>query len=258
MAKANISPHSIVEKGAKLARDVVVGPFCYIGSGVKIGKGCVIENNVTIVGKTTLGELNHIYPMAVIGATLDGDETQGVCHLGSANNLREHATIYAGSAKQPTRVGNDNLVMIACQVGPATQVGDHCIFANCTHIAEEAIIEDYVRTSAFSFVDRSVRLGAYTFTAGYVQVDHDAPPFAMIQGSPYRVRGVNSHNLKQCGFGEDDIRSLKRAFRELFNGSGEMKTDALEQLASDGQANQYVKTLVKYLQACKPGEGNDV
>jgi UDP-N-acetylglucosamine acyltransferase len=257
MAKTNISPQSIIEKGAKLARDVVGGPFCYIGSGVKIGRGCIIENNVTIVGKTTLGEQNHIYPMAVIGATLNGDETNGVCNLGSANNLREHATVYAGSASEPTCIGKDNLIMIACQVGPGTQVGDHCIFANCTHIAGQAIIEDYVRTSAFSFVDHKVRLGAYTFTAGYVQVDHDAPPFAMIQGSPYRVRGVNSHNLKQCGFGEQDIRSLKRAFRELFNGSGEMKMDTLDELASDDQTNQYVKTLVKYLQATAASEADN-
>lgn len=251
---ANISPHSVVEKGARIARNVVVGPFCYIGSGVKIGRGCIIENNVTIVGQTTLGDHNHIYPMAVIGEALDGNEDEGKCVIGSANNLREHATIYAGSAKNPTRIGQNNLIMIACQIGPGTQVGDHGIFANCTHIAEQAIIEDYVRTSAFSFVDKGVRLGAYTFTAGYVQVDHDAPPFAMIQGSPYRVRGVNSHNLKQCGFGEEDIRSLKRAFRELFNNTGDLKGEVLQNLARDRKANQYVKLLVDYLKACKPGE----
>lgn len=251
---ANISPHSVVEKGARIARNVVVGPFCYIGSGVKIGRGCVIENNVTIVGQTTLGDHNHIYPMAVIGETLDGNEDEGKCVIGSANNLREHATIYAGSAKNPTRIGQNNLIMIACQIGPGTQVGDHGIFANCTHIAEQAIIEDYVRTSAFSLVDKGVRLGAYTFTAGYVQVDHDAPPFAMIQGSPYRVRGVNSHNLKQCGFGEEDIRSLKRAFRELFNNTGDLKGEVLQNLARDRKANQYVKLLVDYLKACAPGE----
>lgn len=254
---ADIFPYSIVEKGAKLSRDVVVGPFCYIGSGVKIGPGCVIENNVTIVGQTVIGEKNHIYPMAVIGQTLEGDETKGKCVIGSANNFREHSTIYAGTAKKPTRIGKNNLIMIACQVGPGTQMGDHGIFANCTHIAGQAVIEDYVRTSAFSFVDEGIRVGAYTFTAGYVQVDHDAPPFAMIHGSPYRVRGVNTHNLKQCGFGEDDIRSLKRAFRDLYNGTGDLKQDILKALAADKKANQYVKTLVGYLKSCKPKGAHD-
>ncbi len=253
---ATISPYSIVEKGAKLARDVVVGPFCYIGSNVKIGKSCIIENNVTLVGKTTLGDHNHIYPMAVIGASLDGNENEGTCIIGSANNMREHATIYAGTENEPTKIGQNNLIMIACQIGPGTQVGDHGIFANCTHINDRAIIEDYVRTSAFSFVGKGVRVGAYTFTAGYVQIDHDAPPFAMIQGSPYRVRGVNSHNLKQCGFGEEDIRSLKRAFRELYNGSGNLKADVLRSMARDRKANQYVKTLAKYLQSASKIKGD--
>lgn len=251
---ADISPYSIVEKGAKLARDVVVGPFCYIGSGVKIGRGCVIENNVTIVGQTTLGDENHIYPMAVIGETLDGDEKKSKCIIGSANNFREHSTIYAGTGKEPTRIGKNNLIMIACQVGPGTQMGDHGIFANCTHIAGQAVIEDYVRTSAFSYVARGIRVGAYTFTAGYVQVNCDAPPFAMIQGSPYRVRGVNTHNLKQCGFGEGDIRSLKRAFRDLYNGAGDLKKDVLQDLSGDSKANQYVKTLVGYLKSRIPNE----
>jgi UDP-N-acetylglucosamine acyltransferase len=254
---ADISPYSIVEKGAKLAHDVVVGPFCYIGSGVKIGKGCVIENNVTIVGQTTLGDENHVYPMAVIGATLDGDEKKGKCIVGSANNFREHSTIYAGTGKAPTQIGKNNLIMIACQVGPGTQMGDHGIFANCTHIASQAVIEDYVRTSAFSFVDSGIRIGAYTFTAGYVQVDSDAPPFAMIQGSPYRVRGVNTHNLKQCGFGEEDIRSLKRAFRDLYNGTGDLKKDVLQNLSEDSKANQCVKTLVDYLQSRMPNEASN-
>ncbi len=254
---AEISPYSIVEKGAKLASDVVVGPFCYIGGSVKLGSGCVVENNVTIVGQTTIGEKNHIYPMAVIGQTLDGDENKGKCVIGSANNFREHSTIYAGTAKEPTRIGKNNLIMIACQVGAGTKMGDHGIFANCTHIADRAIIEDYVRTSAFSFVDSGIRVGAYTFTAGYVQVDHDAPPFAMIQGSPYRVRGVNTHNLKQCGFGEAEIRSLKRAFRDLYNGTGDLKQDVLKALAADKKANQYVKTLVSYLKSCKPKEADN-
>lgn len=242
-----ISPYSIVANGATLADDVTIGPFCYIGPKVTIGAGCVVENNVTIVGRTTLGADCHIFPLAVIGAPRDGDKKTGACTIGEANSIREHVTIYAGQPRKPTTLGKDNLVMIASQVGSGARVGDHCIFANGTHVASAAIIEDYVRTSAFSFVDESVRVGAYTFTAGYVHVDRDAPPFAMIQGSPFRVRGVNSHNLKQCGFGEEDIRALKSVFRELFNGAGLMNTDALDRLRNDPESNGYVQSLVRYL-----------
>lgn len=254
---ADISPYSIVEKGAKLARNVRVGPFCYLGPNVTIGAGSVIESNVTIVGHTELGEQNRVFPMAVIGATLDGNEDKGKCVIGNANSIREHVAIYAGSSRNPTILGRNNLVMIASQVGAGAKLGDHGIFANCTHIAPGAIMEDYVRTSAFTFVDEGIRVGAYTFAAGYVQIDRDAPPYAMIQGSPYRVRGVNSHNLKACGFGEADIRALKRVFRDLFNSDGQLNKEVLGKLRKDRKANQYVKTLLKYLNVSAPGSHDD-
>ncbi|MCD4825891.1 MAG: hypothetical protein K8S55_14965 [Phycisphaerae bacterium] len=243
----DISPHSIVEKGAKIARDVRIGAYCYIGPKVQIGPECVIENNVTLVGNTTIGPKCHLHPMAVVGAVLDGDESKGTCVIGEANSLREHVTVYAGTQRKPTTIGQDNLIMIACQVGAGATIGNHGIFANCTHIADGAIIEDYVRTSAFGFIDKGMTVGAYSFTAGYVHVDHDVPPYAMVQGSPYRVRGVNSHNLKQCGFGEEDIRALKRAFRELYNSTGQLDDEALARLGKDRKANPCVKGLIKTL-----------
>ena len=244
-----ISQYSTVEKGAKLARNVKVGSFCYIGANVKIGPGCVIHNNVTIVGDTTLGERNHVWPLAVVGVMLDGNETKGKCLIGNANSIREHVTIYAGSGHKATIIGQDNLIMIASQIGPGAKIGDHGIFANCTHIGRSAVIEDYVRTSGFASVDEGVTVGAYTFAAGYVQMDHNVPPYAMVQGSPFRVRGVNSHNLKACGFGEADIRELKRVFRELFDNAGRLDRDSLIQLRKDRKANPHVKRLVRYLDA---------
>ena len=244
-----IHPSSLVEKGAKIARDVRIGPFCYIGPNVKIARGCVIENNVTLVGKTTLGEGNHLYPMSVVGQA-DQPDQEGKCVLGPANAIREHVTIYGGN-RTATKIGTDNLIMIASAVGPGATVGDHGIFANCTHLGAKSIIEDYVRTSAFGFVDVGIRVGAYTFTAGYVHVDRDAPPFAMIQGSPYRIRGANSHNLKACGFGQADIRALKHAFRELYNGEDrDFSTQAADRIARDRKTPACVKTLLKAIR-CK-------
>ena len=243
----NISEYSIIEKGAKIAKDVKIGPYCYIGPKVKIGSGCVIENNVTIVGNTTIGSDCSIFPMAVIGTSTEGDDDKCKCTIGNANSIREHVTIYAGSAKKPTVIGQHNLIMISSQIGAGAKIGDHVIFANCTHIADGAIIEDYVRTSAFGFVDEDMTVGAYAFTAGYVHVDSDVPPYSMVQGSPYRVRGVNSHNLKTCGFGDDDIRSLKRAFRDLYNGKGALNPQALAKLMNEKRLNVTVKNLIKQI-----------
>lgn len=244
---SNISPQAIVERTAKVAADAVIGPFSYIGPHVRVGPGCVIGNNVTITGRTTLGEKTRVFPMAVIGAGPEGDEA-AECVLGKANTLREQVTIFGG-AKQPTRIGNANLIMIHCVIGPGATLGDHGIIVNGTMIGAEAKIEDYLHTSAFATIGPGVSVGAYTFVAGYADVDRDAPPFAFVQGCPFRVRGVNTEGLKRCGFGEDDIRALKEAFREIFNGEGATPDEEALARLSDSAANPHVRRLVQVLQA---------
>ena len=64
----DISAHAIVEPTAEVADDVTIGPFCYVGHRVRIGPGSRIANNVTLLGRTTLGQRTEVFPMSVIGA----------------------------------------------------------------------------------------------------------------------------------------------------------------------------------------------
>ncbi len=246
----DISPNASVHPSAQLADDVVVGAFTCIGPDVRIASGCVIENNVTVTGRTLLGPHTHVYPLAVVGASPPEAQTPGECIIGPRNTIREHVTIHAGLDGQPaTQIGQDNLIMVATQIESGAAVGNHGIFANSAVIKAGAVVEDYVRLSAFSVIGASVRVGAYTFVASWADVNHDAPPFAMLQGSPYRVRGVNSHNLKRCGFDDDDIRAIKHAFRELFAdpAASEADAEALAELGAQNDLNEHVRQLVETL-----------
>ena len=249
----DISPLAIVEEGAKLADDVRVGPFSYIGPEAVLAAGCVIDNSVTIAGKTSLGENTHVFPMAVIGVASRGRSDTGRCVIGEANTIREHATIYCGKG-QTTRIGNGNLIMIGCIIGSGANVADHGIFDNCSHIGPGARIGNYVRMSGFATVCPDKSVGDYAFVTGYSNVDSDAPPYSRVQGSPIRVRGVNTTNLKRCGFGDEDIRSIKSAFRELFNGSDDkMDRKVAGKLLDD--PNPYVRRLGEALQGAPAGRG---
>ena len=241
-----ISPHAIVEDSAKLAADVTVGAFSYIGPDVEIAAGCVIENNVTITGQTTIGEKSHIFPMAVIGTSSNGG-ARGSCCLGEANTIREQVTIYTAPG-QETRIGNDNLVMIGCIIAAGAKIADHGIFDNCSHIGAGAIVGDYVRTSGFACIERGMAVGAYSFVTGYTSVDCDAPPFARVQGSPMRVRGVNMPNLKRCGFDNEDIGAIKKAFRNLFNGSEEFANRKVLAKLLKSNTNPHVQQLAEAVQ----------
>ena len=240
---ATISRYATVET-TKLADDVVIGAFSHIGPEVTIGLGCVIEDNVTITGRTSLGEDNHIFPMAVIGSpSVEGDD--GRCEIGKANRIREHVTIASG-VSGVTRIAHDCLIMVGTKMGESAAIGSHVVLANSTTIGNRAVLEDYVRGSAFPVVDDGVTVGAYSFMKGYTHIDRDAPPFAMLEGDPYRVRGINAHNLQQCGFGQDDIRSLKRAYREIYDGNRrEPNRQVLRRMLGNGELSHPVRQAVE-------------
>ena len=242
------SEHAIVAEGARIADGVEIGPFCYIGPDVQIEAGCQIAANVTIVGRTTIGPGCKVFSMTTIGATSAGHDGQGQVRIGPENEVREHVTVYGGT-DAATQIGRRNLVMIGCQVGAGAVLGNEGIFANFTQIGDGACIEDFVRTSGFTFIEPGVRVGDYTFTAGYADIDRDAPPYAMVQGCPFRVRGVNSHNLKRCGFSDADIRTLKTAFRDIFNGSGlQADKSAIARLLAEPKINPHVRRLIAAVQ----------
>jgi len=246
-----ISRHAVVEASAKLADDVRIGPFAYIGPLVRIGPGCVIDSGATVTGRTALGAKCHVFPLACVGAGEDGQV--GECLIGQANAIREHVTI-RGGVDRPTCLGDDNLIMIGCQIGPGASVGSHCILSNYTQIDAAARVEDHVGTSAFTFVASGVSVGTYTYVVGFTGIEDHAPPYAMVQGFPFRVRGVNTEKLRRCGFGDDDVRALKDAFRELFNQSGaEVDAEAMARLAAESNLNVHVRRLIDAIARRGPG-----
>ena len=243
-----ISPRAVVEASASVADDVRIGPFAYIGPHVQLGPGCVIHAGATVAGRTTLGAKCQVFPQAVVGLSEEMDR-EGQCLAGQGNCIREHATVYGG-IEQPTVLGDDNLIMIGCRIGGGARLGNHCILSNFTQIDCLATVEDHVGTSAFTFVGPGAAVGAFSYVVGFTGIDTPAPPFAMVQGFPFRVRGVNSEKLRRCGFGDGDIQALRDAFRQLFNDTGARVDDkVLGRLAGQADLNVHVRRLVETLRA---------
>ncbi|MHC4563049.1 MAG: hypothetical protein ACYS8X_09790 [Planctomycetota bacterium] len=239
-----ISRYATVES-TKLADDVVVGAFTYIGPDVRIGSGTIVESNVVITGRTTLGKDNHVFPGTVIGESPDSS-ARGKVKIGQANSIREHVIIQAGSTT--TRIGNDCLIMIASRIGPDVTVGDHVVLANHNTLAAGAVLQDYTRSSAFAHVHANVTVGAYSFINSYAQIDHNAPPFATLDGDPFRVRGINRHLLTRCGFNDDDMRELKLAYREFYNGDRRQPDPAvMDRMLADSRLNPHVRRAIETL-----------
>jgi len=50
-----IDPSARIEAGAKIGKDVSIGPYCTVGAHVSIGDNCRLVAHVNVTGHTTIG-----------------------------------------------------------------------------------------------------------------------------------------------------------------------------------------------------------
>lgn len=216
-----IHPSSVIESGAQLADDVIVGPFCYVGPKVVLGPRTRLVSHVTILGRTTLGTNNTVWPQAVLGADpqdlkFKGEDSELI--IGDGNEIRESATIHKGTTNGGgvTRIGNRNLIMAYVHLGHDCFLGDHCILANAIQCAGHIHIDSHANVGGATAIHHFVTIGEYAYVGGISRIVHDVPPYMVVEGNPQRVRGVNVIGLARHGFSEADRDHLKDAWRRIF------------------------------------------
>jgi len=249
-ALPKISPQAVIDPHAEIAEDVEIGPFCVIGPDVKIDTGCRLLNNVTVLGKTTIGKDNVFFPNSVIGAAPQDKKYQGgqtILEVGSRNIFREAVTLHVGTETGGgvTRIGNDGLYMVNAHVGHDAQIGNHVVFANNVMIAGHVLCEDYVWLAGGVGVHHFVTLGRNAFVAAYARIHHDVPPFCKVEGAD-RVRGMNKKGLERYGFSREDISAIGEAVRNLFSKRMPIAV-AMTKYEQMDAANPNVMQLIEFL-----------
>lgn len=219
-AAPKIHPLACVDRAAQIAPGVEIGPFCVVGPNVKIGRGTKLMNNVTVIGHTTLGEDNLLFPNAVLGAQPQDKKFGGEItrlEIGNNNHFREAVTVHLGTAKGGglTKIGSGNLLMVNTHVGHDVSIGDNCIFANNVMFAGHVHVGNNVVLSGAAGVHHFVTIGDFVYAGGQAKMSHDVPPFVKVDDSN-TVRGVNSIGLRRNGFSETDISAIERAIWHLF------------------------------------------
>lgn len=218
---AQVHASAIVEPGASLAADVRVGAHCVVSGAAVIGRGTVLENNVTIMGSVRIGERNRIFPNCVIGGdpqdvSYRGSDTR--VEIGDDNVIREGVTINRASEKEAgvTTVGSRNFLMACCHVAHDCQIGDNVIIANGTLLGGHVRIHSRASLSGVVAVHHWATIGGWSFVAGLSRVLHDVPPFMLCEGSPARPRCINVVALKRGGFSREAVEAISEAHRLLY------------------------------------------
>jgi UDP-N-acetylglucosamine acyltransferase len=216
-----IHPSAVVDPLARIAADVLIGPYSIIGSGVEIDSGCWVGAHVVIDGSTRIGRGNRIFPFACLGGAPQDKKYAGEntrLEIGDHNTIREYVTINRGTLQDQgvTRVGDSNWIMAYVHIAHDCRVGNHTVLANNTTLAGHVQIGDHATLGGATLVHQFCHIGAHAFTAYGARINKDVPPFVMVGEGRARPRGLNIEGLKRRGFSQDRIRSLKAAYRALY------------------------------------------
>jgi UDP-N-acetylglucosamine acyltransferase len=216
-----VAENASIDHRAEIDVDVEIGPYCVIGPNVRIGRGTRLENNVTIMGRVTLGQFNHIYPGVVIGGEPQDLSYQGsdtLVQVGDHNTIRESVTINRATEKEDgiTSLGDHNYLMACSHVAHDCRLGNHIIVANGALLGGHVHVDDHASLSGGVAVHHYASIGSYSFVAGLSRVLHDVPPFMLVDGHPARPRCINVVALKRNNFSAEAIDSLAEAHRLLY------------------------------------------
>ncbi|BDU50344.1 acyl-ACP--UDP-N-acetylglucosamine O-acyltransferase [Haliovirga abyssi] len=252
-----IHPTAIIAKNAKIDESVSVGAYSVIGDSVVIKKGTKISEHVVISGDTLIGENNEIFPFASIGQApqdlkYDGENTKLI--IGNNNKIREFVTINKGTiASGKTVIGDNNLFMAYVHIAHDCIVGNNCIFANAATLGGHAEIDDYVVIGGLSGVHQFVKIGANVMIGATSAIVKDVLPYVTIKGSENpKIRGLNLIGLKRRGISNEDIKSIKEAYKMIYMGKKTLK-DLLVELEEKYEGNEYIKYLINFARKSERG-----
>lgn len=247
-----IHPSALVHPGAEIGENVEIGPFSIIGEHVRIGSGTRIMSSVVIDGWTELGSDNVIFPGAVIGVApqdLRYNGERSYVRIGDRNQIREYVTIHRASDPEGvTSLGSDNLIMGYVHLAHNCHLGSQIIIANYVGLAGHAVVEDQAVLGGMCGIHQFVRIGRLSMVGGMAKVIKDVPPFAIVDGQPARIYGLNIRGLQRRGVDKEARMGLKRAFR-LMTQSGLNLNQAVEAIRTTVEPSPEVEHLVRYLES---------
>ena len=257
MSEASIDPRAIVHPDAKLGEDVVIGPFCVVGSEVSIGDRTRLAAHVVVDGHLSMGPDNVVAPFASLGGPPQdlkyGGEPTRVT-IGAGNRICEYVTVSRGTAGGGgvTRIGDNNLFMAYAHIAHDANVGSRIVFANAATLAGHVEIGDDATIGAFSGVHQFCRVARHAFVGGYSVVTQDALPWVLTVGNRAVSHGVNVVGLKRKGYPQETVNAIKRCYLTLFR-SKLLLEDAIAKVEAESGSLPEVRYFLDFVRSSQRG-----
>ncbi len=221
MRGMNIHPTAIIEDGAELGADVVIGPMCHVGPSVRLHDGVTLQKCVIIDGDTEIGARTVVHPFAVLGGPPQhlkhcGEKTKLI--IGADVVVRENVTMNTGTVAGGgvTHVGDRGFFMIGSHVAHDCIIGDDVICSINVAVGGHVKVGEGAFLGGQSAIHQFCRIGDYAFVGGCAAVITDIIPYASAFGNHARLAGLNIVGLKRRGMERSTIHALRAAYRILF------------------------------------------
>lgn len=256
MAKPKIHSTAIVDKNARFAEGVTIGPYCIVGENVSVGKNTRLISNI-VIEETEIGEDNIVYPFTTIGLPpqdLKYKDEKTKVKIGDRNIIREYITIHRASVSGDgiTKIGSDNFLMAYSHIAHDCKIGSHVIMANAATLAGHVVVEDFAFIGGLVAVHQFARVGAYSMIGGFSGIAQDIPPYTTASGDRAKLYGMNIIGLKRHGIDESIIKDLKRAYRFLFRSKLTLQ-EAIDKIKLEIKPSKEINHLLQFLEQNKRG-----
>ena len=245
---------SIINKNAKISKNVEIGPYCIIGSNVEIGEGTILHSHVNVVGNTKIGKNNIFFPFTSIGTPPQDLKYKGEVNslvIGDNNKFREYVNINPGTSAcgTITRLGNNNLLMVYCHVAHDCNLGNNIVLANNVQVGGHVTIEDSAIVGGSCAIHQFSRIGQLSMIGGMTGVLSDVIPFGLSLGNRNNLVGLNLIGLRRAKISNENIKLLQKFYDKVFyNKNFRSNIDKLDDTLRN---NNYIKIILKFINADK-------
>ena len=245
---------AIIDKNAKLSKDVEIGPYCIVGPDVEIGSNTILHSHVNLVGNTKIGKNNHIFPFTSIGTPPQDLKYKGEMNsliIGDNNKFREYVNINPGTKHggSVTQIGNNNLFMVYCHVAHDCNISNNIVLANNVQVGGHVSIQDNAIIGGSCAIHQFSRIGESAMVGGMTGVLSDVIPFGLSLGNRNNLVGLNLIGLRRAKISNDNIKVLQKAYSIIFQSKNFRKN--IENLSSDTSDNDLVKKIVNFINTDK-------
>lgn len=223
---------AIVSESAQIGEGCSIGAGALIEAGVRIGRDCRIAAYAILRKGSVLGEGVRVDSFAVVGGepqSIGFDPAiESEVVVGDRTILREAVTINrASAAGAKTVIGEDCFLMANAHVAHDCRLGKGVVLANNAMLAGHIEIGEKTFVGGGAGIHQFCRIGAYCMIAGNASITADVPPY-LVAAERSEAHGLNLVGLRRGGFEQREIADLKRCYRAVFFGGGNLKKKAEE------------------------------